>query len=55
MQTHLEKTLQAQTKTAIESMKAYFKACRSGAPRQERKKLEQAWLSAVRNLRGPSS
>jgi hypothetical protein len=36
-------------------MKIYFTACRSGVPRQERKKLEQAWLSAIRNLRGPSS
>jgi hypothetical protein len=50
MHKHIESTLQAQTKAAIERMNAYFEARRRGAPRQERQKLEQEWLTAIRNM-----
>ena len=50
MQKHVENTLQAQTKAAIERMNAYFEARRRGAPQQERQKLEQEWLAAIRNM-----
>lgn len=53
MQQSIYNAMQIQTKAALDSMQAYFDARRRGAPRQERERLEQEWLDAIRRLRRP--
>ncbi len=42
---------QAQTRAALEAMRAYFTATDQARPRQERQRLAREWLAAVRRLR----
>ncbi len=42
---------QAQTRAALEAMRAYFIATAQAWPRQERQRLAREWLAAVRRLR----
>lgn len=43
------------TQCALQAMKAYFEADSQGLTRQQRERLREAWLSAVRQLRQEGS